>query len=165
MPGQGQVQLRRGALPAKIVHAAHKASLDIIVNFEHLKHATPDALRALMDSDAIRAAIPHVKVRYRTPPSPALVTPLADGTARVAFERPQRALTPGQAAVFYTVAAIASAGQNIVAGSNLYGGTVTLFTSTLSRMGIRTLWVDSDEPDAFANINTRDELAGFEDRK
>jgi tRNA-specific 2-thiouridylase len=31
----------------------------------------------------------------------ARVTPLADDTARVTFEAPQWAITPGQAAVFY----------------------------------------------------------------
>jgi enterochelin esterase-like enzyme len=45
--------------------AAEKAKMDIIVNFEHLKLATPDALKALIDSEAIKAAVPHVKVRYR----------------------------------------------------------------------------------------------------
>ena len=39
--------------------------MDIIVNFEHLKLATPDALKALVDSDAMKAAIPNVKVRFR----------------------------------------------------------------------------------------------------
>lgn len=37
----------------------------MIINFEHLKQATPEALKALTDSDAITAALPHVKVRYR----------------------------------------------------------------------------------------------------
>jgi hypothetical protein len=39
--------------------------MDIIINFEHLKLATPDALKALVDSDAMKVAIPNVKVRYR----------------------------------------------------------------------------------------------------
>jgi tRNA-specific 2-thiouridylase len=42
-----------------------------------------------------------VKIRYRTPAAPATVTPLDGGTARVVFDAPQRAITPGQAAVFY----------------------------------------------------------------
>jgi len=42
-----------------------------------------------------------VKVRYRTPAAPAMVTPLTDGGARVVFDEPQRAITPGQAAVVY----------------------------------------------------------------
>jgi tRNA-specific 2-thiouridylase len=43
----------------------------------------------------------HVKIRYRTPATAATVTPLGDGAARVEFDAPQRAITPGQAAVFY----------------------------------------------------------------
>ncbi len=41
-----------------------------------------------------------VKIRYRTEPAAALVVP-CEGGAEVRFERPQRAVTPGQAAVFY----------------------------------------------------------------
>jgi tRNA-specific 2-thiouridylase len=43
----------------------------------------------------------QAKIRYRTPPAPATVTPLAGGRASVVFDAPQRAITPGQAAVFY----------------------------------------------------------------
>ncbi len=49
----------------RIRAAAEKARMDVIINFEHLKLATPDALKALLDSDAVKTAIPHVKVRYR----------------------------------------------------------------------------------------------------
>ncbi len=41
------------------------------------------------------------KIRYNHPGTPATVTPLADGQARVKLRAPQRAITPGQAAVFY----------------------------------------------------------------
>ena len=42
-----------------------------------------------------------VKVRYRQADQPALLEPLSDGSARIAFETPQRAVTPGQYAVLY----------------------------------------------------------------
>jgi tRNA-specific 2-thiouridylase len=42
-----------------------------------------------------------VKIRYRHMPTPASVTVLPDGGARVAFAEPQSAVTPGQAIVFY----------------------------------------------------------------
>ena len=41
------------------------------------------------------------KARYNQPPQPATVSPEEDGTARVVFDTPQRALTPGQAVVLY----------------------------------------------------------------
>jgi tRNA-specific 2-thiouridylase len=49
-------------------------------------------------AEAVRA---DVRVRYRHRESPATITPLADGRARVRFDEAQRAVTPGQAAVFY----------------------------------------------------------------
>jgi tRNA-specific 2-thiouridylase len=42
-----------------------------------------------------------VQIRHRNAPAPALVSPLAGGGADVRFDSPQRAVTPGQAAVFY----------------------------------------------------------------
>lgn len=42
-----------------------------------------------------------VKIRYGGKPQPATVTPLEAGAVRVDFDTPQRAVTPGQAVVFY----------------------------------------------------------------
>jgi tRNA-specific 2-thiouridylase len=46
----------------------------------------------------------EVRVRYRHTPAAATITPLEgdrDGRVRVTFDEPQRAITPGQATVFY----------------------------------------------------------------
>ncbi|MDO4487847.1 MAG: tRNA 2-thiouridine(34) synthase MnmA [Eubacteriales bacterium] len=41
------------------------------------------------------------KIRYRQKEQPATVTPLEDGTVKIVFDEPQRAITPGQAVVLY----------------------------------------------------------------
>ncbi|HTX24421.1 MAG TPA: tRNA 2-thiouridine(34) synthase MnmA [Steroidobacteraceae bacterium] len=53
---------------------------------------------------AARADAPwrcSVKVRHRQPDQPALWEPSVGGAARIVFEEPQRAITPGQYAVLY----------------------------------------------------------------
>jgi tRNA-specific 2-thiouridylase len=42
-----------------------------------------------------------VKIRYNHPGTPATVTPLENNRARIQLHEPQRAVTPGQAAVIY----------------------------------------------------------------
>ena len=42
------------------------------------------------------------RIRYKAPEQEAVVTPLDGQRAHVTFSRPQRAITPGQAAVFYS---------------------------------------------------------------
>jgi hypothetical protein len=49
----------------RIRMAAEKARVDIVVNFEHLRHATPAALQTLLDHEALKAISPYAKVRYR----------------------------------------------------------------------------------------------------
>jgi tRNA-specific 2-thiouridylase len=41
------------------------------------------------------------KIRHRHEPAPAVLEPAPNGEVRVTFEQPQRAITPGQAVVFY----------------------------------------------------------------
>jgi tRNA-specific 2-thiouridylase len=48
--------------------------------------------------DKVRA---QVKVRYRHEPAPASIEPLAGARARIVFDEAQRAITPGQATIFY----------------------------------------------------------------
>ena len=42
-----------------------------------------------------------VRIRYKAPEAHALVTPIEGNRVNVTLSRPQRAITPGQAAVFY----------------------------------------------------------------
>jgi len=49
-------------------------------------------------SEALQA---EVRVRYRHTAAPATITSLADNHAHIKFVEPQRAITPGQATVFY----------------------------------------------------------------
>jgi tRNA-specific 2-thiouridylase len=43
-----------------------------------------------------------VRIRNRHAPAPATIFPISEGRAEIRFEEPQRAVTPGQAAVFYS---------------------------------------------------------------
>ena len=61
--------------------------------------------------DELRAPIRiHAKVRYRHTAQPATVYPESDGTARVVFDEPQRAITAGQAVVLYDGAYVVGGG-------------------------------------------------------
>ncbi len=58
-------QLNAKELLKRIQQAAEQARMDIVVNFEHLREATPAALKTLLDGDAFKAVTPYAKVRYR----------------------------------------------------------------------------------------------------
>jgi O-acetylhomoserine (thiol)-lyase len=60
------------------------------------------------------------------------------------------ATASGLAAEFCTFAALAGAGDHIVAGAQLYGGTVTQLDVTLRRFGVRTTFVAGSEPADYA---------------
>ncbi|MDI3329975.1 MAG: O-acetylhomoserine aminocarboxypropyltransferase/cysteine synthase [Micrococcus sp.] len=60
------------------------------------------------------------------------------------------ATASGMAAEFVTFAALAQAGDHIVASSKLYGGTITQLDVSLRRFGIETTFVNSMEAEDFA---------------
>jgi O-acetylhomoserine (thiol)-lyase len=57
----------------------------------------------------------------------------------------------GTSAVFYSIINLAQAGDNIVSARNLYGGTYTQFNDILPALGITVKFVDSQDPQAFAD--------------
>ncbi len=60
------------------------------------------------------------------------------------------ATASGQAAQLITITTLASAGDNIVSTSYLYGGTYNQFKVALERLGIEVRFVSSDDPSEFA---------------
>ncbi len=60
------------------------------------------------------------------------------------------ATASGMSAEFVTFAALAGAGDHVVASSQLYGGTVTLLDVTLRRFGVETTFVGGTDPADYA---------------
>ena len=68
------------------------------------------------------------------------------------------AVASGSAAITYSILNIAGVGDEIVSASTLYGGTYNLFSVTLPKLGIKTVFVDPDDPENFRkeiNSNTK----------
>lgn len=59
------------------------------------------------------------------------------------------AAASGIAAIYYSILNVASAGDEIVAATTLYGGTYELFAVTLKKLGINVKFVDPDDPENF----------------
>lgn len=59
------------------------------------------------------------------------------------------ALASGQAASAFALQNIASAGDNVVSSTDLYGGTWNLFANTLKQQGIDVRFVDPSDPENF----------------
>lgn len=75
------------------------------------------------------------------------VAALEHGTAGIT-------LATGAAAITATILSLANKGDEIVAASTLYGGTVDLLGETLPKLGIKTHFVNPDQPSNFeAAIN------------
>ncbi len=58
------------------------------------------------------------------------------------------AVSSGMSAIFYSILNVAQAGDNIIVANQLYGGTVTLFSQTLKRLGIEARFFDIHSSDA-----------------
>ena len=98
---------RRGYTQAPWFVAAKDPARNVLVVVQGHDHP-------LLSSDALTTGVVHwltdkpsmafraqVKVRYRQADQPCRVEPVDDGTARIVFDEPQRAVTPGQYVVLY----------------------------------------------------------------
>jgi len=61
-------------------------------------------------------------------------------------------VSSGQTASSFAILNVAQAGDNIVSSTDLYGGTVSLFTHTLSKLGIEIRYADPSDPKNFEKI-------------
>ena len=61
-------------------------------------------------------------------------------------------VSSGQTASTFAVLNVAQAGDNIVSSTDLYGGTVSLFTHTLSKLGIEIRYADPSNPENFEKL-------------
>ncbi|MBO8140954.1 MAG: aminotransferase class I/II-fold pyridoxal phosphate-dependent enzyme [Firmicutes bacterium] len=92
----------------------------------------------------------HIYSRISNPTVDVLekrIAQLEGGVAGVAF-------ASGQAAMTAAILTLAGSGDQIVASAHLYGGTHTLFASTLAQMGIDVVFVDPTDPENFRRAIT-----------
>jgi O-acetylhomoserine (thiol)-lyase len=71
------------------------------------------------------------------------------------------ALASGMAAISFSILNLAQAGDEIVAATDLYGGTYNLFANTLPRYGINVKFVDPKNPENFRDTITDKTKAVF----
>ena len=62
------------------------------------------------------------------------------------------AVSSGQTASTFAILNVAQSGDNIVSSTDLYGGTVNLFTHTLKKLGIEVRYADPSDPANFEKL-------------
>lgn len=62
------------------------------------------------------------------------------------------AFASGQAAITAAVLTLTHVGQNFVSSTSLYGGTWTLFSQTLKRLGVEVRFFDPDHPEEISRL-------------
>jgi O-acetylhomoserine (thiol)-lyase len=68
------------------------------------------------------------------------------------------AFASGQAAITAAILTLTHSGQNFISSTSLYGGTWTLFTQTMKKLGIEVRFFDADHPEQISRLvdsNTR----------
>lgn len=87
----------------------------------------------------------NIYTRVQNPTTDALeqrIAALEGGAAALA-------VSSGQTASAYSILNLAQAGDNVVSSTDLYGGTWTLFASTLKQFGVEVRFVDPSDPENF----------------
>ncbi len=103
------------------------------------KYNTTDEMGKLFDLEENG----YFYTRLQNPTNDAVAAKIADLEGGVAA----MLTSSGQAANFYAVFNICEAGDHIVCGSAIYGGTFNLFGVTMKKLGIDCTFVDVDAPE------------------
>ena len=73
------------------------------------------------------------------------------------------ATASGMSAIFYAIANVAEAGDNIIVAKQVYGGTTTLTSHTIKRFGIESRYFDINNPSEIEDlVDNRTKLILFE---
>ena len=76
------------------------------------RELTADRVNLISIPELTSPTVVTAKTRYSQKEAPAVIEPLEGGRVRVVFDQPQRAITPGQAVVFYD-------GERVVGGGTI----------------------------------------------
>ena len=141
----------------KCIHSGYKAEngdprVFPLVQSTTYKYDTADELGDLFDLKTEG----HIYSRISNPTVAVLEERIADLEGGVAAV----ATSSGQSANLLAILTLCKQGDNILALSNLYGGTVSLFTHTISRYGISVKFVDinADENEIESEIDENTKL-------
>ena len=107
-----------------------------IIQSTTFKYSTSEDMGKLFDLEASG----YFYTRLQNPTNDSVAAKICDmegGTAAMLT-------SSGQAANFFAIFNIASAGDHVVASSSIYGGTFNLFSVTMRRMGIEFTFVSPD---------------------
>ena len=118
-----------------------------IIQSTTFKYATSEEMGKLFDLEASG----YFYTRLQNPTNDSVAAKICDmegGTAAMLT-------SSGQAANFFAIFNIASAGDHVVASSSIYGGTFNLFSVTMKRMGIDFTFVSPDADEAELNAAFR----------
>ncbi len=103
------------------------------------KYATSEAMGKLFDLEAEG----YFYTRLQNPTNDAVAAKICEMEGGAAA----MLTSSGQAATFFAIINICSAGDHVVSSATIYGGSSNLLTVTLKRFGIETTLVDPDLPE------------------
>jgi O-acetylhomoserine (thiol)-lyase len=150
------IQEKKYKIETLALHAGHTPDADTLSRAVPIYQSSSYVFRSTQhaaDLFALRE-FGNIYTRLMNPTTDVLEKRLAameGGVAGLCF-------SSGMAAITASILNICKAGQHFVSSSSLYGGTYTLFTQTLPKLGIEVTMVDPREPANFKKAikaNTR----------